>query len=315
VDLSGYLATVLRTSTFRESLRSDVFLRICGDLTAALHEENVPFMVMGGAAHGLASYPDPSLRHSHELDLLVRADHASRAEAVLLGRGLRRRHARQGQRWTTLVHETDMPVRLTTSLYPLPVYRSDWAAVSDRSALVRLGGLNVSVPGLADSLVQTSVDASYRPHRASLLWAADLLMISRAISDDAWQGVVDVAAASGTCLPVRVMLSYAREALEAPIPTTVLDELATRWSGDAVLRDTALSRATKGLEGGAASLLSRVESLEDRLLVARWLACPSPGFAKRLHGIEGAGASARWYGRRFVRGVVGLLRARSAGWP
>ncbi len=306
VDLPSHLATVLRTATVREDLRAAEYYRIAGELTDALTEAGIPFVMMGGAALGLAEYDEPALRHSHELDLLVGPGDQGSAVEALERRGLYRRPQDRPRLWTTLRHRTGMPVRLKTRMFGLPAYRSDWGEVRARARTVRLRGRDVAIPGRVDAMLRTATDAAYRPGSASLHWATDLVRLSAGLDSSGWMDVTASGLRSGTALPTAILLAYVRDALGAPVP----DDGALRLleTIDPVARDAALYAARKGPGGGAKALLSRVEAVGDRARVARWLALPSPDFLRVMEpGIRGD-AGAAWYAHHRVRRAIHWIK-------
>jgi hypothetical protein len=82
--------TVLRTAQLREELRAEIYSEILADVLAALDSIDVPVLVLSGAAFGESLYASPALRHSHDIDLLLREADVPRAADLLAARGFTR---------------------------------------------------------------------------------------------------------------------------------------------------------------------------------------------------------------------------------
>src|SRR5438105_886512 len=80
-------ATVLRSAHLREELRARAYHQACHDLLGALNNAPTAVIVLKGAALAALAYPEPHLRHSRDLDLLVREVDLARAAEALARRG------------------------------------------------------------------------------------------------------------------------------------------------------------------------------------------------------------------------------------
>jgi hypothetical protein len=66
-----------------ERLRYEAYARISARAFDALAAAAVPFIVLRGAALAEAAYPATTLRHSHDVDLLIRPNDVGRATDAL----------------------------------------------------------------------------------------------------------------------------------------------------------------------------------------------------------------------------------------
>ena len=126
--LDETLQTVLRTAYVAEDARSRIYRRIARDVLSVLTSAGIPVIVLKGTALSGTVYPDPVLRHCHDIDLLVtRGDLLQAASAcaslkfspATSGIGSGTEHAR-------LDHTSGLPVEL-------PYYGATFDDVWDRS--------------------------------------------------------------------------------------------------------------------------------------------------------------------------------------
>jgi hypothetical protein len=78
---------------------------------------------------------------------------------------------------------------------------------------VSIGGLTVSVPSVADALVQVVAGAEDGPHGeevSDLLWAVDAVMVSRMLDRDGWDTVWRIAADHDLAATVEARLEWLR---------------------------------------------------------------------------------------------------------
>ena len=81
------LWTYLRTALVREQLRSRAARAIYAEALEALGRAGVRPVVLRGVAASESVYPDPGLRHCHDLDLLLPGDRLAEAGRALTAAG------------------------------------------------------------------------------------------------------------------------------------------------------------------------------------------------------------------------------------
>lgn len=288
------LATFLKTSYLYEQLRAREYLPICALAFIALEEAGLPFLVLKGAALGGGVYGDQALRHSHDLDLLVREGDRAAAADALAGAGFA---PRDGE----FVHPCGLPVRLQTRLFRLSFYRSGWDELRARSGTGTVGDRTVRLLSPADNLLHACGHASYSQQRSSLQWVCDAWLIIRRQRVD-WNAFSEAAVRSRLALPLSVMLGYLARDLGAAVPPSVLGSLG-RFATPCE-RDVALSGAR---HGAARSLLSAANGWRQKLTILKWLLVPSPGYLRRAYGVRYAPLLPVYY---LARPVSYLLRHR-----
>lgn len=274
------LLTILRTAWLREELRAEAYHGIADEVYDALSGAGVPFLVLKGAALAWTAYPEPCLRHAHDIDLLLPAARVPEAASLLAGRGWTGEQPAPGGQGTVLHHQSGLPVRLLHRSYRAAFYRSSFAALHERSRTVPLGGSpSVAVPSPADQLAHALGHASYCPGRSTLVWAADAWMIVHRTPDLDWDAFVEAVGDARLDLPMAVVMRYLVDVLELPLPAGVMAELERRASGVGPLgRDVALYGARQ-TRGAHAALTSRLRpGWSDRLTLLRWQLFPSRAY-------------------------------------
>lgn len=281
IEADASLLTLLRTAYVREELRERIYREILGDVLDRLREVGVRFLVLKGAALSQTSYPDPVLRHAHDIDLLLPPQDVDAAAHGLLEMGLRRVGRLSGGQGWDLRHSSALPVLLHTELFRLSFYRADFESLWERARGARLADRSVRVPCFSDQLLHSLGHASYCPSRSTLLWVTDAWMIMNRSHDLDWSLFVTAAARARLQLPVFVMLRYLREELEAPVPESTLLELG-RMAGraDAVHRDVALLGARSRLRRAESARRESPGTWRHRLAEAWWQLFPSRAYLR-----------------------------------
>ncbi len=256
----------LKAAAVHEELRAREYLRVCAIVFSALP---VPFLVLKGAALGEIIYGNQALRHSHDIDLLVREQDRTAAARALLDAGF-------VPRGEEFVHPCGLPVRVETRLFRPDYYRSAFDPLRERSATATVAGHAVRVLSPADSLLLACGHASWSPRRSTLQWACDAWMITHRCAVD-WDVLVGAAEGSRLTAPLSVMLNYVRAELGARIPEDVPDRLA-RLPVPAQARDLALFGAR---HGARRSVFKEAGGWTAQLRLLRWILFPSPEYVRQ----------------------------------
>jgi hypothetical protein len=297
-------------------------------VVAALGEEDIPVMVLKGAALIETAYEDPSLRPMLDLDILVPEQEIEQAHRVIqrlgftavsqtpAGAASMRRHSHQ---FPALVSNDgrvgiDVHRHLLDLDHPLSF---DLSGMWDRARASPLGGAHL-VPAAEDLLVHVALHSS-----ASRLWRSDGALgqlgdIAWLVEHDPvdWDLVSAGVRRDRLAGPVFLSLLLAREVLGVGVPSDLLADLrprsfrvglARRCIADRVLAD----RPTLP----AVSATKRPKPLHHRLLpppaalARRTTSQPSPRVLLMLyagHGARVVGLVVRSLPRPFelVRGLV-----------
>jgi putative nucleotidyltransferase-like protein len=206
-----------------------------GRLLAAFDRARIAVMPLKGPVLADQLYPDPLLRSTGDLDLLVRHVDCVAAEEVLRGLGYRRLPAsEQGAGYHTRFGSDDgeaggvVVVELHRALgedhAPGPGVHAIWASAY-RSAWA---GHPIWSMALPDLLVYLCFHAA-KDGLASLRALVDVtLLVERHRDELPWDDVTTRAAAAHLAAPVYLGLSQSRALLGASIPDAVLDGLRPR---------------------------------------------------------------------------------------
>jgi hypothetical protein len=252
------------------------------EAAAGLAAAGVPAIVTRGLALAGTVYPHPSLRHCHDLDLLVPGDALERGARVLVAAGYSPAAGADGAGPdAVLVHRSGFPVCLHSR--PFQPRRSGerpqglWA----RSRLVPLGGGEARVLSPSDTLLHALGHAAHSPSRLSLVWVADAWWIIRRDAGLDWELLVREAMLRRLTLPLAVMLTYLADELAVPVPAAVLATLAAAAT-DTLDREVAVQGASAGGTASAVRLLRDAPDWPTRGRIAWWLLAPTPRYLREV---------------------------------
>jgi putative nucleotidyltransferase-like protein len=279
------LLTVLRTGFLREQLRAQVYRDILGQALAALESAGVNTLLLGGAALGAWAYDDPTLRHSHDIDLLVAEADLEGAIAALRAAGFASQNSGSpgGDRPIVLSHRTGLPLRLRTSLYELSCHPSSLEALRAGSRVAPVGELSARFLGPEDSLAHVLGRACFSPTRSTLQWASDAWMISARGTGLDPEKFLRAITRGQLLLPASVLLRYLA-GLGAPIPVSLVEEAEQRAEAATTLeRDLALYGLRRGAPRGLLGVLQRMPNARTRVAMLWWLVFPSRAYVRWAH--------------------------------
>ncbi len=176
-DLGRDLEPYFRAARAREELRSARYRRFLGQAVGALHQAGIDFVVGKGVTVGETLHTDPVVRHTHDIDLLVRSADMTSAAVSLRRAGFVPSTNTGGEK--RFDHESGLPVELHDRLYQTPFYDGDLAGPFGRARKGEVVGLQTQVLSDVDLLVQTPVHASVVPQRRGLSWIVDVISLLR----------------------------------------------------------------------------------------------------------------------------------------
>lgn len=226
--------TFLRLSYFKEGLRREIYQRLFRSVLEALERAAISVIVLKGAALAETVYP-PSMRHCHDIDLLLsRADVEKAADAVTTLK-FQRTASESSERTSSvrLDHESRLPLELHTRLLQSQAVNPIIDAMLARVQCRSLFGVTARILSPEDSLLHVCAHACYSANRYSLRWVSDAWHLLEKHPNFDWTLWIDGASHARLALPVSVTLSYLYEALGAPIPPTVIEQLRTAEAAEA----------------------------------------------------------------------------------
>jgi Uncharacterised nucleotidyltransferase len=246
------------------------------------------------------------VRHSHDIDLLVRsADVPASATALQQAAFTPSAHpSLHGER--RFDHESGLPVELHDSLYRTPLYNGDLAGVWSRTRNSKVVGVPVRLISDADLLVHALVHASVVPQRRGLSWIVDVVSLlqqrdSEGASID-WTEVLRIGRASHATLPLYVACNYLATTFAALIPQRVINELRCSAAKAGPLQHLA---ALDGLRSEPRN--RRIKAILDssgwrsRAAIATAMLLPPPAYLKAIHPGMGTIQLALQYFTRPIR--------------
>ncbi len=304
------LLPYLRSAYLSEELRSAAYRRICRSVLSALAAESIPVILLKGAGLAETVYGDPALRHSHDIDLLLREDDVGRATVLLLPHGfsLQVEDQRPTFRHARLVHENGLPLELHTRLFRLPLFRAPPHEVWARSQAQVVADVPGRILSPADNLLHVGGQAACSGSRQSLQWVCDAWHLIAKHGDLDWEVLLDGACRCRLALPLSVLFDYLAGQLDTPMPATFLDRLRKAAAqADMVAREAALF----GARASGATLRAMLQSSRSwraRALVAKWMLLPSASCVRAVEPLRHAWLLPFYYAYRPLRYVGCRLR-------
>lgn len=285
LEVERDLRNVLRAAAVREAVRAEALRNVLRQALGLLGEAGLEAVVLRGAALAELAYSDPSLRHCHDLDLLVRAEDRPRAARAL-----------------GPLTRAGVPIGLHATLFASPYFRPPLAEIWARRRQVELAGIEASVLSPADTLLHVAAHGVSRPF--ALTWPPDAWHVLSADGHLVWPELVSTACVGRLELPVWLALSYLARELGAAVPADALSALEAAASGAGpAARDLLLSWAWPlRRQGGRAA----------RRELVRFALLPSPAYLSEARGVPGHRVSLE-YALRPLRFAARSLRSGRQG--
>jgi len=298
----------LRGALLHEERRSRTFRAILGEVLAALDAGGVPFLLAKGVAVAETVSPQPWVRHSHDVDLLVASDRLDEAARTLRRAGLSEQPAQVAGR--SLIHRKGLPIMLHTRPIALPLPGPTVEDLARRAERVSVLGVVVSVPAADDLLLHVCGHAVTSASRRTARWVCDAheIVLRRPRLD--WPRFLATAAATGLAAPLATTLGYLADAMGTPVPATIREGLGRATAGATCLERELLVHAAR-LEGDVSfRSLWAAAGTRSRVTLLRWVLAPDPRY---LHWVGGnSGRSALLLqAQRLLRGWRRVARVRA----
>jgi len=272
------IAPILKHAYVREKLRYEHYRQILGDTLAALEDGGVPTIVLGGAALAETVYPEPALRHSHEIELFVEPHNLARAESLMLTRGFRpiSGSTKRDMQDVSLAHSSGLPLKLSTHMfetqyYELPKEMRAQTIWSDAQRH-KVGGVRERILAPEVHLWRVLGHASCSASRQSLLWVCDAWYLIGATRGLDWNIFMDLATRSNLALPLARMLSYLAKELNVEIPASVLERLKkVAMRTEPLGFEIALDGAHHTSKGRIKNMIGKSQGWSERIIIAKWV--------------------------------------------
>lgn len=304
VELERPLRAFLRMGAAHEKMRRDALVPAAREALTALRTRDIDFLVLRGMALACSVYPQPSMRHCHDLDLLVHDGRADSAARCLADAGFTPATAPPGSdaesRW--MVHGCGFPIGVHTRLVRLsPWNQPSTAFPESREATVV--GLRARTMAPPEMLAAICVHAATVGSVHSPCWVTDAMYLLAAHPDMDWARVCD----AGPALPLWLTLDWLRRELSAPVDPAALRRLGERvekLDADGVRQ--AIAAAMLCARGRPGDLLRSARSAGTGLSWIRRLAVPDNQILRWTEHSEGPAALLHFRRlRRFLNGKGG----------
>jgi hypothetical protein len=311
-ELDPRLATYLKSAVVHEQLRLDAFRSILRDTFTTLRRRRLRVLLTGGALNGETLY-DGGMRHSHDIDLLVRPPDDEAVATALEEAGFACAPRTRGES-VVLVHASGLPVSVHVRPLELRAYRLACDDVFARAQTYRILDEVVEGPEPEDRFLQACVNG-VTADRQGVLWVSDAVLLARRHMLDSGR-LVTLAQQTHSELALFIALVYLESHLLPPGAVqppwlTSADlarlERAAQDSGP-VIRETLLHRSWFGDRGSLRQHLARCRSTEERLFVIRAKVFPSLAALTASNRVRVIGDLPRFHWDRVVR----LMRRK--GW-
>ncbi len=285
----------LRAARLHEKIRSDAARGHAREALKVLTATGARPLLLHGFAFAESLYPDPSLRHCHDLDLMLERSLWAVAETCLGKAGYQR--IAENQTCLVLRHASGFPVSLHGRLFRHPAFDDKALGESRQRAEILDQSVDVITPPAA--LLHLCGHAITTGSHVSPTWAGDLWFLInqdpyRFWQDPQWNSLL----ARGTsCSVARLaaaaltVLTYMKETLEAPVPSQVLGALEAVSDRSTAVRKAAWTAALLCAEGRPLELLRFGESWPYRASALRYLVIPPTALLRHEAGNEQSLAS------------------------
>ena len=301
--------SVLRVAHFREELRTKTFRRLCGCVLGTLRDAGVPFVLVGGVALADTVYAAPTLRHCHDIDVLVEGSDIAKASAALAQVGFRPApgvsRARTGE--PCFRHDSGLCVELHTDLPGSRFFSLSMPDVWECCRVARVCDTRVNVLSPADSLVHVLGKVSAGPCRRKPCWILDVWHMMSGTPSVDWDRLSGLIDRAGMVLPTVVLLDHMAREFRAPVPQCALEHLRTSArAADRRERELALGAATAGGRIGIRRLIDAARTSRSRTFILRWLILPSASYLRQAHDGSSPSAMPLLYARRALSRLASL---------
>lgn len=272
--------SLLRMARYREQLRMERYQTILGQTLAALQTAGVNSILLKGGALTLTTYPEATLRHCHDIDLLVQPRDLPQAAARLLAHDFRYAPAHTplddalAAGDLHLTHNSGLPIVLHTRLFRNDFYGM---ALEDawQSALPVGKGLAGMMLAPEWELVHIVGAMLCAPSRARVTWVCDAYTLMAAHPMLDWARVCEIARQCRLAMALYAALDYLRQQRQRFVPSFVLVELQrdfaqASWADVAEL----LQSARRQQAASYGDLFAAATNWQERAALLRWILFP-----------------------------------------
>ena len=277
VAIENSLLTFFRTAQIFEEKRTKVFREICQKVLAELTRAKKRFLVVKGAALADTAFDTPSLRHCHDLDIVLDDPEPREILALIASLDFTLSTRNISTEWEnlTLIHQDGLPVSLHRNFFGISLYNRGQKKMWARCEGKLIADVSCQVLSPADALLHVCGHAFVSGRSTLPTWVSDSWSLIVRFPDLDWAQLISCAKQSHLALPMSVMLGYLVEKLHALIPFQVFADLGVAASQSIIGQEIALSIARKFGNGGLRGLLGKANNWHSRIPIFKWMLFPS----------------------------------------
>lgn len=313
--------TVLRLAALWEERRAARINSVLATIIQALEQVSVEPVLSKGVALANLAYPKASLRHCHDIDLLVPQDRLEVATEVLRHIGFATTRPKGSRRAALVLSDrAGLPVSLHTDLPNNERLGAESVDAAGRALRVDVAGVTTQALEPVDMIALMAAQLLTGQVRDRTSWVVDSVFLLRQanLNDLQWQALADRARNSGLAIPVFAMVSYLRSEFEIAVPIEAQRRLGCEANREPThVRDRllALMRGNPELRFGE---MIRSSGWRSRLDLLRSVVIPSNTYLRAWCQDKGLPWSPAWYVARPFRrllkraGILSGLRSAAA---
>jgi hypothetical protein len=224
------LQATLRAAALYEKLRTSAYRDIAANVFRNLGEAEIPFLATRGVCFSATIYPD-SLRHCHDIDLLVHPSNVESLVRVLTEHSDFKPDdsAASAASDRLLVHSSGLPFAIHTRAVKSEPDELPWELLEQNQAALFIYESQVRTLSPEVTLLHLLLHTVSTASRRSLIWLCDAFQLIK-------QGTIDWKLFTGHVsdpyhLAIAIpALSYLSTHLHASVPEALQLELEARWS-------------------------------------------------------------------------------------
>lgn len=307
---------ILRLAATWEERRARRVASLLADVLRVLRENAIEPVASKGIALAHLAYPKPSLRHCHDIDLIVPASELETAAEAISRIGFTaKRTERSSCTEIVLVHEDGLPVVIHAGL-PLGVTTCPPTPL--KTIRADIAGNSVLILDPTELLMFLATQLIAGRMRDRISWVVDAVLLLRQVGTDKvdWASLTESARNHGLSLVLLAMLSYLNAEFAVAIPDAVIDRLGRQAREDPLeVRDRLLFVLRRNPEASSSKMF-QYSGWRSRLDIIRWTVVPTNAYMRSWCREKGLHWSLAWYVLRpfrrlsiHVLSVCGMARA------
>ena len=152
ISVEGVFLTILRSAYVREELRDKTYRQILSTVVARSRSAGVDVILLNGAALAHSVYPNPVLRHCHNIDLYCAATCTQQVATVLLNIGFQQAH--DSAQTTEFRHASGLPAEVHQRLLGMGDINCKFATIHSRATILEIDKNRIRVLAPEDCLLQ-----------------------------------------------------------------------------------------------------------------------------------------------------------------